>query len=257
MEYDIIHLERHESTLVATICRPDSLNALNSAFFDELEYLMDNEANDETLTALLLIGCGRAFAAGADISEMVKKNQKEAVALSQRGQRALARLSNLPLVVVSLINGFALGGGLEITMACDFRIASDDAKFSLPEVSLGLIPGFAGTQRLPKLVGLANALYMITTGDMISAEEALRIGLVQKIFPTEELMKEAFKICDIIASRGPKAVKLAKSVIRQGYYMDLTEGCVLEAKAFSTLFENEGTEGMTAFLEKRKPGWQK
>lgn len=255
MEYKILQPELRGSTLLVTINRPESLNALNTAFFDEMDYLIANDAINPDLTAMIITGIGKAFVAGADIAEMVHKTSEEAEAFSLRGQNTFRGFAGIKIPVIAAINGFALGGGLELAMACDFRIASNTAKFGQPEVSLGLIPGYAGTQRLPRLVGMGDALYMLTTGEMISATDALRIGLVQKITEPELLMEEVMRIAGVIATKGPDAVKLVKFVTRQGYQVSLAQGSQLEAQSFGQLFGKQGTEGMKAFLEKRKPQW--
>ena len=172
------------------------------------------------------------------------------------GQRTFDRLEQINIPVIAAVNGFALGGGCELTMACDFRIASSKAKFGQPEVNLGMIPGYAGTQRLSRLAGLGNALYLLMTADMITAEEALRMGLVQKVTEPDVLLAEVMEIAKKIASKGPKAVKKVKAVTRKGFQIKFAEGSELEAREFGTLFKDEGEEGMKAFLEKRKPEWQ-
>jgi enoyl-CoA hydratase len=255
MEYKIVQPERRGSLLVVTINRPESMNALNTSFFDEMDHLIANEATDPELTAIVITGTGKAFVAGADIAEMVNKSSEEAEAFSLRGQNTFRGFSTIAVPVIAAINGFALGGGLELALACDFRIASSTAKFGQPEVNLGLIPGYAGTQRLPRLIGMGDALYMLTTGEMLNAADALRIGLVQKVVEPELLMDEVFRIADVIASRGPEAVRWVKFVARQGYQVSLAQGSLLEAQAFGQLFGKQGTEGMKAFLEKRKPQW--
>ena len=255
MEFKILKPERHGSLLLVTINRPESMNALNTAFFDEMDYLIANDATEADLTAVVITGSGKAFIAGADIAEMVNKTPAEAEVFSLRGQQTFRGFSTIPVPVIAAINGFALGGGLELALACDFRIASSNAKFGQPEVNLGLIPGYAGTQRLPRLVGMGDALYMLTTGEMLTAADALRIGLVQKVTDPEQLMDEVFRSASVIASKGPDAVKMVKFVTRQGYQVSLAQGSQLEAQSFSQLFGKQGTEGMKAFLEKRKPQW--
>lgn len=255
MEYKILNTERRGSVMLVTISRPESLNALNTAFFDEMDYFISNDATDPELTSIVITGMGKAFVAGADIAEMVNKSSEEAEAFSLRGQKTFRGFSAIAVPVIAAINGFALGGGLELALACDFRIASSTAKFGQPEVSLGLIPGYAGTQRLPRQIGMGNALYMLTTGEMLTATEALRMGLVQKVLEPDQLMDEVFRIAGVIASRGPEAVKRVKFVTRQGYQVSLLQGSLLEAQAFGQLFGKQGTEGMKAFLEKRKPKW--
>jgi enoyl-CoA hydratase len=255
MEYEILKPELKDGIATVTISRPKALNALNTCFFEEMARYIESIKNDDTVKVVVITGDGKAFVAGADIAEMVNKNQEEGSAFSRLGQKVFRSLELLDKPVIAAINGFALGGGLELAMACDFRTASTKAKFGQPEVNLGLIPGYAGTQRLSRLVGLGDALYLLMTADMIGADDALRIGLVQKVFEPENLMEETLKIAKNIASKGPKAIKLVKKVVREGIAMDFDEGSELEAKNFGSLFGegNEGKEGMSAFLEKRPP----
>ncbi|NVO18592.1 MAG: enoyl-CoA hydratase/isomerase family protein [Bacteroidetes bacterium] len=255
MEYEILQPQLDGAVLIVTINRPESLNALNTKFFNELDQLLAKEASAPGVRAVIITGIGKAFVAGADIAEMVNKKPEEASNFSRRGQKTFQTIVNHPIPVIAAINGFALGGGLELAMACDFRIASTAAKFGQPEVNLGLIPGYAATQRLSRLVGMGNALYLLTTGEVITAEDGFRLGLVQKLTEPEKLMEEAIRIANVIASKGPKAVKTVKAVTRNGYHMPFPLACELEAQTFGTLFEDEGIEGMKAFLEKRKPVW--
>lgn len=255
MEYKILQLAKYGPILTVTINRPESLNALNTAFFDEMDHFIAFDAADPELRCIILTGTGKAFVAGADIAEMVNMDSAQATAFSRRGQNTFMNLSHLAVPVIAAINGFALGGGLELAMACDIRIASDNARFGQPEVNLGLIPGYAGTQRLPRLTGLGNALLLLLTGEPIMAAEALRIGLVQKLTEPDKLMDEAMRIAKVIASRGPMAVKLAKHVTWQGMETTIAKGSLLEAENFGQPFGSEGTEGMRAFLEKRAPQW--
>ncbi|MFH1161571.1 MAG: enoyl-CoA hydratase-related protein [bacterium] len=254
MELQILKLEQDGGLATITIDRPLVLNALNSRFFVELNHVLDLLDADPNLRVVILTGVDKAFVAGADIAEMAGMNVDQATGFSRTGQDAFSRLENFKTPVIAAVNGFALGGGCELAMACDFRIASTKAKFSQPEVSLGLIPGYAGTQRLPRIVGISNALYMVVTGDMITAEEALRMGLVQKVVEPEQLLDEAKAIAGRIIAKGPVAVKMAKQVTRKGIYMDFEEACRFESEEFGALFGNgESGEGMKAFLEKRKP----
>jgi enoyl-CoA hydratase len=255
MDLEILKAKFEKGVLLVTISRPQAMNALNTAFFNEMNLLLDHYQDNDDLRVMVLTGDGKAFVAGADIAEMVHKDEAEGVAFSELGQRTFDRIEAMPFPVIAAVNGFALGGGCELAMACDFRIASAKAKFGQPEVNLGLIPGYAGTQRLSRLVGLADALYLLYTADMINAEEALRIKLVQKVVEPEALMDTVMDIANTIASKGPQAVRKTKQVTRQGFNVSFQEGSALEAKEFGTLFGNEGTEGMTAFLEKRKPNW--
>lgn len=255
MDYTILNLKVENKIGTLTISRPAALNALNTRFFDEMDNILDEiEANNE-ISVLVITGEGKAFVAGADIAEMVNKTQQEGYEFGRYGQQIFDKIEALSKPVIAAVNGFALGGGCELAMSCDFRIASSKAKFGQPEVNLGLTPGFAGTQRLSRLIGLADALYLLYTADMINADEAFRLKLVQKVVEPEQLMEEALSIATKITSKGPEAVKLIKKATRYGLNTDFASGCEIEAKAFSSLFEKEGAEGMKAFLEKRKPKW--
>jgi len=255
MPYEILKMEAAEGIAVVTISRPQALNALNSRFFQEMDSLIAEVGARDDIKVLIITGEGKAFAAGADIAEMAGKTQDQAAQFSKVGQRTFRSLELLAKPVIAAVNGFALGGGCELALACDFRIAGIKAKFGQPEVNLGVIPGYGATQRLPRLIGLGNALFLLLTGEMIGAEEALRLGLVQKIAEPDELMSAALGLAKTIASKGPRAVKLVKQVTRQGILMDFEAGCALESGMFGSLFENEGAEGMRAFLEKRAPRW--
>ncbi|RLD77327.1 MAG: hypothetical protein DRJ10_12150 [Bacteroidetes bacterium] len=240
------------------ISRPEAMNALNTQFFTEMDSMISDVSNNSAVKVMVITGEGKAFVAGADIAEMVAKNKEEGTAFSKIGQNTFRNLEKMEIPVIAAINGFALGGGLELAMGCDFRIASTKAKFGQPEVSLGLIPGYAATQRLSRLVGLGDALFLLMTADMIGADEALRIGLVQKVFGPEVLMEETMKIAKTIAKKGTQAVKKVKAVTRQGLLSNFDVGCALEAEEFGSLFGkgSEGEEGMKAFLEKRRPEWK-
>lgn len=257
MNYEILQIEKKGEIAIVTISRPKAMNALNTQFFEEMDYAVEQFRTDIDLRAIIITGDGKAFVAGADIAEMQDKAKQEATVFSTRGQKTFASFATLQVPVIAAINGFALGGGMELAMGADFRIASTKAKFGQPEVNLGLIPGFAGTQRLSRLVGMADALYLLMTADMIGAADALRIGLVQQVVEPEELMDTCLKIANNIASKGPQAIAKVKAVTHQGYDMSLEAGSKLEADKFGSLFGpgSEGKEGMTAFLEKRKPDW--
>jgi enoyl-CoA hydratase len=255
MTYQILKTQNQDGIFTITISRAEALNALNTKFFSEMDHLLDSIEQDESVKVLIITGEGKAFVAGADIAEMVDKNSSEGTAFSLRGQSVFRKMEKLDKPVIAAINGFALGGGLELALACDIRLASAKAKFGQPEVNLGLIPGFAATQRLPRLIGTGNALWLLMTADMIDAAEALRIGLVQKVFEPEVLMDSAMEMAKLIASKGPRAVKKIKKVVREGMEMDFGAGSRLEAEEFGSLFGNEGEEGMRAFLEKRKPNF--
>lgn len=255
MDYQILKLEVNEGIGIITVSRPEALNALNTRFFNEMDAMVAELETNDAVKVVIITGEGKAFVAGADIAEMVDMNQEQGSAFSRLGQNTFNGIENLNKPVIAAINGFALGGGLEFAMSCDFRFASSKAKFGQPEVNLGLIPGYAGTQRLARLTSLADALYLLYTAEMIGAEEALRIGLVQKVVEPEELMNTAIATAKLIISKGPAAVVKMKKVVRQGFLMDFASGCELEAVEFGSLFGNEGEEGMRAFLEKRKPNW--
>jgi enoyl-CoA hydratase len=257
MENKILNVEINDGIALVTITRPEALNALNTQFFREMDGVIASLNSNKEVKIMIITGSGKAFVAGADIAEMVNKSPDEGAAFSRIGQNTFRSLEKMQIPVIAAINGFALGGGLELAMGCDFRIASSKAKFGQPEVNLGLIPGYAATQRLSRLTGLGNALYLLMTAEMIDAQEALRIGLVQKVVEPEQLMDEVIKIAKNIISKGPLAVQKVKKVTRQGILMDFEKGCELESVEFGSLFGkgSEGEEGMKAFLEKRKPNW--
>jgi len=255
MECKILKVEIKDKIATLTINRPEVMNALNSKFFEEMDDVIATMSSKMDVKVLIITGEGKAFAAGADIEEMVNMNSTQGTRFSQTGQHTFSSLENLEIPVIAAVNGYALGGGCELAMSCDFRIASSKAKFGHPEVNLGLTTGFAGTQRLPRLVGLADALYLLYTADLISAEDALRIGLVQKVVEPGQLMTEVRAIAEKIVSKGPKAIRKVKSIARKGLLTGFESGCNMESVEFGSLFENEGKEGMRAFLEKRKPNW--
>ncbi len=195
MDYKILKPEIKDGIAIVTISRPEAMNALNTRFFEEMDDFVSKVSDMPDVRAMIITGEGKAFVAGADIAEMVNKNEEEGSAFSRIGQNTFSSFGKLGIPVIAAINGFALGGGLELAMGCDFRIASSKAKFGQPEVNLGLIPGYAGTQRLARLVGMGDALYLLMTADMINAEDALRIRLVQKVVEPEELMDTVYKNC--------------------------------------------------------------
>ena len=258
MEFTTFKFSRDDAVATIILDRPEALNALNAQFFKELNALLDQmEAEDEAghLPVLVLTGTGKAFAAGADIPEMAGLDAEAARKFSVNGQQTLSRLESYPLPVIAAVNGFALGGGCELAMACDFRLASEKARFGMPEASLGLIPGFGGTQRLPQLTGMGNALYLLLTARVISADEALRMGLVQQVLPPDQLQDAAMETAKKIASLGPSALRSIKRAVRKGFTLPFIEGTELETNEFSPLFTGEGRIGMRAFLEKKKPDW--
>ncbi|MCI8327654.1 MAG: enoyl-CoA hydratase/isomerase family protein [Lachnospiraceae bacterium] len=248
-----LRLEVENEIAVLTISRPKALNALNSETLNELnEVLSDIEKRDD-IKVVILTGDGeKAFVAGADIAEMVNFTAAEARAFGMRASEPFFKLMNMRQVTIAAVNGFALGGGCEISMACDIRIASDNARFGQPETGLGIIPGFGGTQRLARLVGMGRAKEMIFTCDAIKADEAYRIGLVNKVVPQAELMDTAKAMAAKIASKGSYANAIAKAAINNGYDMDIKNAVEMEANLFGiTCSTNDKKEGMTAFLEKR------
>lgn len=255
MEYENILVEREENIAVVTVNRPKVLNALNADTVAELIAAFDDLGADEQIKAVIITGSGdRAFIAGADINELKDLNALEAIATSERGQVLMFKIEDLSKPVIAAINGFALGGGCELALACDVRIASENAGLGQPEISLGIIPGYGGTQRLPRQVGKGKAMELILTGDMIDSQEALGIGLVEKVVPQDRLMETAKTLARKIAVKGAVAVKLAKKCINYGLGTDLKTGCSFESLQFGAVCTTEDrTEGMTAFLEKRKP----
>jgi enoyl-CoA hydratase len=256
MEYRILKIQIADRIALVTISRPAALNALNTDFFKELNHFIDDIEPREDVKVLVITGEGKSFVAGADIAEMVHMNSEEGYAFSTFGQRTFDRLEQLNIPVIAAVNGYALGGGCELAMACDFRIASKLAKFGQPEMNLGMIPGYAATQRLSRITGLGNALYLILTAETITADDALRIGLVQKVTEPESLLEEVMKLASKIASNGSQAVPTSKRIIRAGIGMDFQEASELEAVEFGKQFDRTATkEGMKAFLEKRKPDW--
>jgi enoyl-CoA hydratase len=236
---------------VLTLNRPKALNALNSDTIEEMgQAIAQVKASDAR--ALILTGAGKAFVAGADISQMSNLTPTQAEHFARRGQEVFASLEALAIPVIAAVNGFALGGGCELALACDIIYASEKARFGQPEVNLGVIPGFGGTQRLTRLVGRGVAAELILSGRMIKADEAVRVGLAVRAFPPEELMGEAMKLAQEIASKGPLAVASAKRLLHQGADIALDRANSMEASAFAACFATEDQrEGMTAFLKKR------
>lgn len=238
---------------IITINRPKALNALNSAVLDELDKTLD-AVDQEAIRCLILTGAGeKSFVAGADIGEMSTLTKAEGEAFGKKGNDVFRKLETFPIPVIAAINGFALGGGCEISMSCDIRICSENAVFGQPEVGLGITPGFGGTQRLARIVGTGKAKEMIYGARNIKAEEAYRIGLVNNVYPAEELMPAAKKLASTIARNAPIAVRNCKRAINEGIQVDMDQAIVIEEKLFGSCFETcDQKEGMNAFLEKRK-----
>ena len=254
MKYETLLFEIKEGVAFVTINRPDKLNALNDQVVDELGHAAGRIASEDAIKGAILTGAGpKAFVAGADIADLAKQGPFDGKARALRGQAVLRRLETCGKPVIAAINGFALGGGCELAMACHLRIAADTAKFGQPEVKLGIAPGYGGTQRLPRLVGKGVAVQLILTGEMIDAQEAYRIGLVNRVVPAAQLLAESEKMLRGILAMGPLAVRLALEAVDQGLEMTLEEGLLLEANHFGLLAATKDMkEGLTAFLEKRQ-----
>ena len=252
MDYNFLKIERQEAVTVLKISAPKSLNALNSTLLRELGDFVDNL--DAATRVLIITGDGeKSFVAGADISEMAHLNEEQGREFGRLGAQVFRKIELLPIPVIAAVNGFALGGGCELAMACDIRIASAKAKFGQPEVGLGIIPGFSGTYRLPKLIGQGYAKEMIYTGKAIRADEALRIGLVNAVYEPEELMDRAMEMAQKMLANAPIAISLAKQSIGEGYDLDADAAIALENDLFGQCFATaDQKEGMDAFLNKRK-----
>lgn len=250
--YDTITVEQSEGVATLTLNRPDKLNALNEHVLIELRAAILTLSHDRGVHALIFTGAGKAFAAGADIAAMSEMSAPTAKAFADAGQAVAEALESAPFPAIAAVNGFALGGGCELAMACDFIHASEKAKFGQPEVNLGVIPGFGGTQRLARRVGLGRARELCYTGDIIGAEEALRIGLVNAVHAPDDLMPKVREVAKKIATKGPLAIAQCKRVIGRGADVPLERASELEAQAFALLFgTTDQREGMRAFLEKR------
>lgn len=247
-----VKLEQQGHVGVLTIDRPEALNALNSQVLSELDGVLNQIEANEDIYVVVLTGAGRAFVAGADIAEMKEFSAIDGKRFGVRGGNVFLKLENLSKPVIAAINGFALGGGCELAMSCDIRIASEKAKFGQPEVGLGITPGFGGTQRLPRIVGVSRAMELILTGKIIGAAEAMGMGLVSAVYPPEELMDKAMELANAICANAQIAVCESKKCIRMGIQTDIVTGSAFEAEAFGvTCGTEDKNEGMGAFLEKR------
>lgn len=247
-------LEKKGHIAVATINRPKALNALNSQVLEDIDQLVEQVKADDEIRALVITGSGeKAFVAGADIGEMSTLTKAEGEAFGKKGNDVFRKLETLPIPTIAAVNGFALGGGCELSMACDIRLASEKAKFGQPEVGLGITPGFGGTQRLARIVGVSNAMELILTAKTINAARAQELGLVSHVYPPEELMDKAMELAQAICANAPIAVAESKRCIRMGMQTDISTGAAFEAEAFGvTCGTEDKNEGMGAFLEKRK-----
>ena len=258
MELKNVILEKEEHLAIVTINRPKALNALNSETLKDLDTVIEDLEKDSNIYAVILKGAGdKSFVAGADISEMKDLNEEQGKEFGILGNNVFLRLENLPKPVIAAISGFALGGGCELSMACDIRIASEKAKFGQPEAGLGITPGFGGTQRLARIVGAGRAKELIYTCDLIKADEAYRIGLVNKVVPLENLLDEAKAIAAKIIANAPIAVKYCKDAINRGTQVSIDKAVIIEAEDFGKCFSSDDQkEGMSAFLEGREKNFQ-
>ncbi|RMD50475.1 MAG: enoyl-CoA hydratase [Ignavibacteria bacterium] len=255
MKFENLIYEVKEKVALITINRPEKLNALNFKTLEELDSVLTSIKTDELVNVVIITGAGeKAFVAGADISELNKLNMLEGKDFAERGQKIFSKIEHLGKPVIAAVNGFALGGGCELALACHMRIASDKAKFGQPEVNLGIIPGYGGTQRLARLVGTGRAMEYILTGDMIDADEAFRIGLANKVYPHDELMAKTWELAEKVSSKGQLAIRLAVQAVVSTNDLSEKEGLQREADLFGLCCGTEDfKEGTSAFLEKRKP----
>ena len=251
--YQTIRYEKQDNIGILTINRPEALNALNSAVVSDLEQAISEVEKDAEVGALIITGEGRSFVAGADIGEQYVMDVAAGRKWGQRGSALFRRIEKLEIPTIAAVNGFALGGGCELSMSCDIRICADTAVFGQPEAGLGITPGFGGTQRLARLVGPGMAKQLIYTAKNIKAAEALRIGLVNAVYPAQELLPAAEKLAGTIAKNAPIAVRACKKAINDGLQVDMDRAVTIEEKLFGSCFETaDQKEGMGAFLEKRK-----
>ncbi len=253
---DVLFEKAPISTL--TINRPTALNALNRSVLEQIAHVLREVRHDSSTRVLIVTGAGdRAFVAGADIAAMAKMSAVEGLEFSRLGHRVMQTFEDLPIPVIAAVNGFALGGGLELAMACDLIIASEKARFGQPEINLALIPGFGGTQRLPHRIGQAKARELVMTGDMIDAKTALALGLVGQVVAPEQLMDAARKLAEKLASKSAFALRQAKAALRASFTMEEDAGLRFEQESFGLVFASaDRVEGTTAFVEKRPPVWQ-
>lgn len=253
-----VEVQRSAQVALVTVSRPEALNALDEETLSELDEVIGALGADREVGAVVITGGGeKAFVAGADVARFRTMDHQAARRFARLGQAVFDRLEALPKPVIAAVNGYALGGGCELALACDLRLASERARFGLPEINLGLIPGWGGTQRLPRLIGPAKAKQMILTGEMVEAAEALRLGLVDAVFPAERLLSEAMSLAGKLAGKARVALGLAKAAIDHGLRAGLGAGLAYEAELFSLVFATQDREeGVAAFLEKRPPRFQ-
>jgi enoyl-CoA hydratase len=258
MELKNVIYDKTEGIATITLNRPEALNSFSAELISEVLYCLDDAGKDETIRVVVLTGAGeKAFSSGADIKAMIGMNALKARELSMNGYRICKALEKLEKPVIAAINGFALGGGCEVSMACDFRIASDKARLGQTEINIGLIPGWGGTQRLTRLVGLAKAKELVYMGKIIDAKTAEQIGLVDMVVPAEQLMTSVRQFALELANKAPVALKVAKTLINNGLETDLETALALEREGFGTVASSEDLqEGVKAFTEKRKPVWK-
>ena len=257
MTYELLALDVADRIATITVNRPDKLNALNDATMTELGRVIDDVRADTKVGGIVLTGAGRAFVAGADIAELKAKSKSQMHELARRGQDVFRRFETSPKPVVAAVNGFALGGGCELALACHVRIASEHAKFGQPEVKLGIIPGYGGTQRLTRIVGKGRALQLLLTGEIIDANEAHRIGLANQVVPSATLLEAARGMVKQMLANGPLALARCIDVVNDGADMPLDDALALEAKVFGELAATDDMrEGTSAFLEKRAPAFR-
>ncbi len=254
MSPKLVTVKNDDVIAVVSLARPESRNVLNRDLVTGLLSVFASLKDDERVKGIVLTGEGKSFCAGADISEMARMTPADAASLSELGQKLMFAVEKVGKPVVAAVNGHALGGGLELALACDFIVAAESAVFAAPEILLGIMPGFGGTQRLPRLIGKSRAKEMIFTGEQVSAEKAYDLGLVNRVFPVDTLLDEAIKIVKTICNRGVLSLRVAKEIIDAGSGIDLATACLMERDAFALCFAtHDQKEGMNAFIEKRKP----
>ena len=257
MEFKNIQVTHDDGIATITINREKALNALNHEVIAELQTFFRNHWTDDSLRVVIITGAGKAFVAGADIKELAACDVVSATRTALIGHHLMRSIENFPCPVIAAINGFALGGGCELALACDIRLASDKAKLGQPEINLGIIPGYGGTQRLTRLVGRGKAKQMALTGDMINAEEAKQIGLVEEVYPAEELMDKVLEMAKKIAAKAPISAKAVKECVNRGLDMNLSAGCEFEKNMFGLMYgTKDAYEGLNAFIEKRSPAFK-